>query len=306
MSSTNRLIIRLCTLLVAGMCMYPPWNEYNGGHLVSAAGYALLISPPPDCRVDVFRLGIQIAVVAVLCAGFVATAPKDASLGLFADEREVYAATRNNARQFIKKHRKKFLVIIWLFILATGFLIFRIYEIGRQAALEEEQRAQKQRQLEIETTNESIRAAREAAESRIRELKLQTEEAARNDRAEQIRAELYKSHTWPVHAIPNSKVKLQFTSSLISAHSLAYRISLSGPADDLEKVPLYYSSFTARLLNRDGMDVGSVAANVSDLVQNKNTANGLVGMESNGKTYMDEQTYAGVVNWSPSWSLRSN
>ncbi len=64
-------------LLMAGLCLYPPWSNvwtnFEGFHLRAPLVYAFVWAPPPPVfpaarSIDVWRLGEELAVAAV--AGF--------------------------------------------------------------------------------------------------------------------------------------------------------------------------------------------------------------------------------------------
>ena len=81
MNKRQRIVVLVGVAIVAGMMLFPPWQRQAGGQFsafyksrsptyTAPAGYGFLFYQPPDAeRVDISRLAVQCAVVAVLAFG---------------------------------------------------------------------------------------------------------------------------------------------------------------------------------------------------------------------------------------------
>jgi len=71
MSDKEKKIYGVASILIVGMCLFPPWYSLTlNGAIFLDAGYSLIVSPPHSGLVINYgRLGVQILAVAAAAFG---------------------------------------------------------------------------------------------------------------------------------------------------------------------------------------------------------------------------------------------
>ena len=75
MNQIQKIVLLISIIVIVLMAIYPPWT-FTGYILSSgfttpehAGDYALITNPPGNCKIDLRRLGVQWAVVAIVAGG---------------------------------------------------------------------------------------------------------------------------------------------------------------------------------------------------------------------------------------------
>ena len=70
MSDKEEKIYGVASILIVGMCLFPPWEVITGGGMRLDKGYSLIAAPPQDvATINYVRLGVQILAVAAAAFG---------------------------------------------------------------------------------------------------------------------------------------------------------------------------------------------------------------------------------------------
>ncbi len=70
MSDKEKKVYGVASILIVGMCLFPPWEQVRGtGRIHHDKGYSLITTPPRLATINYGRLGVQILAVAVAAFG---------------------------------------------------------------------------------------------------------------------------------------------------------------------------------------------------------------------------------------------